>query len=236
VIYKVSGQLDKYFYDVDVDCPYGMPYTAIYRQAQFVDLPIEMMELFLESGFRRNGNYLYTMKCPDCQACVPIRLESETFKPDRSQQRSWKRNQDLRTKISPLRINNDKLAICDKFLHERFPGRGNSALEYYAGFFVNSFGYTQEVEFWLDERLVAVSIVDIYENAINCVYFYFDPDEGKRSLGTYNIMFLVDLARRRGIKYVYLGLYIEEVAAMNYKTKFKPYYLLQNGNWQMYKS
>ena len=231
---KVSGQLEKYFHDVKVDCPYGMPYTAVYRQAQFFDLPQDMMEILLEAGFRRNGNYFYTMKCHDCQACIPIRLASDTFKPNRSQRRAWNRNRDLQAKISPLRINNDKLAICDKFLRERFPGRGNSALEYYAGFFINTFAFTQEVEFWLDERLIAVSVIDRYENAINCVYFYFDPDEGKRSLGTYNIMFLVDYARQHGINFVYLGLYIKEVKAMNYKDKFKPYYLLQDGEWRQH--
>ncbi len=227
----MSSQLDKYFYDVKVDCPYGMPYTAIYREAQFIDLPLEILEFFLAAGFRRNGNFLYTMKCHDCHACIPIRLDTKTFKPNRNQRRTWQHNQDLKVKIAPLRINNDKLAICDKFLQERFSDRGNSALEYYAGFFINSFGFTQEVEFWLDDRLVAVSIIDRYENAINCVYFYFDPDFSKRSLGTYNILYLLDLARQEGLRHVYLGLYIKEVAAMNYKNKFKPYYLLQDGGW-----
>jgi len=228
----MGGQLEKYFYDVKAECPYGMPYTAVYRQTRFVTLPMEMMEIFLEAGFRRNGNYLYTMKCRDCRACVPIRLETDSFKSNRNQRRALRRNQDLRVKSGPLRITNDKLAICDKFLQKRFPGRGNTSLEYYAGFFVNSLGFTQEVEFWLDERLLAVSIVDIYEKAINCVYFYFDPDEGARSLGTYNILYLIDYARQHGIKYVYLGLYIEEVASMNYKAGFKPYYLLLDGQWR----
>ncbi len=230
----MSGRFEKHFDDVKADCPYGIPNTAIYHQAQFVNLPVDILEVFLETGFRRNGNYLYTMKCQGCQSCIPIRLATSTFSPNRNQQRAWRRNHDLRVEIGPLRINSEKLILCEKFLKVRFPDRGSSALEYYAGFFVNSFGFTQDVEFWLDERLLAVSIIDTYHDAINCVYFYFDPDEGGRSLGTYNIIYLVDYARRLGMKYVYLGLYIEEVAAMNYKSKFKPYYLLLNDRWRKY--
>ena len=190
------------------------------------------MTQFLAAGFRRNGNYLYTMVCPDCQACVPIRLQPAKFVANRSQKRVRTRNQDLSFKIAPLQITGQKLALCDKFLQRRFPGKDNSALDYYAGFFINSMGNTFELEFRHDERLVGVSIVDIYPEAINCVYFYFDPDESRRSPGTYNILTLIDYALKHHIDFVYLGYWIDEIAAMRYKANFKPHFLLRNGQWR----
>ena len=227
----MSSQFEKYFYDIKIECPYGLLHQAVYWQALFGALPDEVMEFFLASGYRRNGNYLYTMACSGCDACVPIRLEPEKLLLNRNQQRVEKKNQDLKVLGGPLQITNEKLAICEKYLRQRFPSKGNSALEYYAGFFVNSLGSTYEVEFWSEERLVGVSIIDMYPNAINCVYFYFDPDESKRSPGTYNIIYLANYARENLIKYVYLGYLIEEIDSMKYKANFNPHTLLINGEW-----
>lgn len=227
----MSGTLARYFHDIKVDCPYGRPFTAIYRQAHFGNIPAVAMVQFLAAGFRRNGNYLYTMVCPDCQACIPIRLQPEEFSANRNQKRVRLKNQDISTKLAPIQISSQKLALCDKFLQQRFPGKGNSALDYYAGFFINSTGDTFELEFWHEEILVGVSIIDIYPEAINCVYFYFDPDKSHHSPGTYNILTLVDFALSRQINFVYLGYWIEEIAAMRYKENFKPHYLLRNDKW-----
>lgn len=190
------------------------------------------MALFLDAGFRRNGNYLYTMVCPDCRSCVPIRLNPVEFKPNRNQKRIQARNQDLSCSIAPLKISAEKLALCDQFLQGRFPGKSSSGLDYYAGFFINSLGATYELEFRDQDQLVGVSIIDVYPEAINCVYFYFNPTISRRSLGTYNILTLIHYALSYQIPYLYLGYWIEEIAAMRYKSQFKPHHLLQNGQWQ----
>ena len=79
------------------------------------------------------------------------------------------------------------------------------------------------LQYRLAGRLVGAAIVDIGDNWLNAVYFYFDPDEGRRSLGTFNILTLLDLCQERGIDYLYLGYYIRDVAAMSYKSSFKPH-------------
>jgi arginine-tRNA-protein transferase len=228
----MSGQFEKYFYDVITECPYGVSKKAIYRQAQFTFLPDQVMQFFIENGFRRNGSYIYTMACPGCSACIPIRLDADTFIPNRNQKRVWRRNQDLEVKIAPLQITNEKLAICDKFLQDRFPGKGSSALDYYAGFFVTTLDNTYEVEFWHNGHLIGVSIIDMFEDAINCVYFYFDPEAYRRSPGTFNILYLVDFAGKNDIPHVYLGYLIREISSMNYKANFKPHSLFLDGVWR----
>ena len=227
----MNGTWAKYFVDVQVDCPYGQPFTAVYRQTHLGNFSTMLMAQFLAGGFRRNGNYLYTMVCPDCQSCIPIRLQPDKFRVNRSQKRVKRSNQDITTKITPLQISGQKLAICDKFLQNRFPGKGNSALDYYSGFFINSAGNTFEMEFWHDEELIGVSIIDLYPEAINCVYFYFDPEHSRRSPGTYNILTLIDYAQKQQIDFVYLGYWINEIAAMRYKANFTPHSILRNGQW-----
>lgn len=221
----------QYFYDIAAECPYGMSQTAVYRQQQFGRIPESVLGSFLAAGFRRNGNTLYTMNCPGCRKCTPIRLIPSEFNPNRNQKRVWKRNNDIVATMGPLTITEEKLALCGEFLGERFPGRGNSPVDYYGTFFASTITNTLEIEYRLDDRLVGIGIIDIGDIWINAVYFYFDPAQARRSPGTYNILYLIDLCRKYELRYVYLGYIIHEIQAMAYKGNFKPHYLLIDGEW-----
>lgn len=102
-------------------------------------------------------------------------------------------------------------------------------------------GYTGvfDMEYYLNEKLVAVGIMDSAENeageteALSSNYFYYDTDEIllKRSLGTFSVLKEIELCRELGCKYYYLGLYLPNCRKMNYKNKFKPYQLFINRKW-----
>ena len=228
---RISENLTKYFVDIPAYCPYGQPYTAVYSQSIFGPLPDALFEFFLESGFRRNGNTIYTMKCQGCDECVPIRLDTSNFTLNRSQRRALKMNEDIDVKIGPPEMTDDKLAVLQKFLEERYPGKFNSAEEYYTGFFINTITSTIEVRFMLGEEMVGAGIVDTGSNYLSAVYFYFDPQFSKRSPGTFNILYLANLCRQLKMQYLYLGYWIRDVAAMSYKSKFLPHELLRNDRW-----
>lgn len=229
---QLSESLEKYFFDISVECPYELPYMATYRQSIFGSLPDELIEYFWSKGYRRNGNTIYMMGCEGCEACIPIRLAPNEFAKNRNQKRVSKRNQDLDVTVGPIQVTDERLALCNKFLAARYPGRGSSAKEYYAGFFLNTVTNTFEVCYRYKDKLIGVAIVDITPNSLNAVYFYFDPDEGARSPGTFNILYLIELCKHHQIGFLYLGYLIKEVAAMNYKEKFKPHHLLINGQWK----
>ncbi len=231
-----------YFFDIAAECPYGLQQRAVYRQAPCPPLSGEMFDKFLQAGFRRNGNTMYNMACFGCQACVPIRLAVEEFEPNRNQRRVWRRNQDVRVSRGPIQLSAEKLALCERFLGRRYPDQqgvpdeeeeqDGRAVDYYGGFFLNSITETFEVVYRVDDRLLGVAVVDITPTALNAVYFYFDPDQAHRSPGILNILFLIKLCRETGLDFLYLGYLIEEVDAMNYKSRFKPHQLLIDGQWR----
>jgi arginine-tRNA-protein transferase len=228
---RFIAKLSRYFADTPAECPYGLNRLAIYHQAGFGSLSPALLEEFLDAGYRRNGNTIYGMRCPDCTACVPIRLSLETFRPSRNMRRVRERNQDLDISVGPLEVTPEKLQMLDLFLNSRYPGRASTAQDYYNGFFFNSLAPTMEISFRLSGRLVGISIVDLAERSLSAVYFYFDPAFEKRSLGTFNILFLAEFAGRERFDYLYLGYWIEAVAAMAYKSRFRAHSLLINNEW-----
>lgn len=229
----LQARVDRYFVELKTECPYGVPYIACFYQAMFGPLTDRTMELFLAAGYRRNGNCLYTMHCRECSACIPIRLLPRLFVPDRNQRRVAVKNRDIEVSISRVTMDVEHLSLCGRFLQARYPQEHNNAEGYYGGFFCNSIVDSARIDFCIEGRLVGGSIIDMGENWMNAVYFYFDPDEAARSLGTFNILTLVDLCSELEIEYLYLGYYIKNVRAMNYKQRFRPHELFLEGKWQL---
>ncbi len=231
----LESSVEPYFAEMRVECPYHLPHDAIFYQALFAPLPERSMELFLASGYRRNGNCLYTMHCPDCAACLPIRLHPEEMQLNRNQRRVLKKNSDVEVEYAPITMHHENIALCQKFLDMRYPHKSSDAESYYEGFFLNRIIQGMEIHYRVQDRLIGTSIVDMGQNWMNAVYFFFDPDEGARSPGTFNILTMITTCMNLDITHLYLGYYIKEVAAMNYKDRFSPYYLFLDGKWRKQK-
>jgi arginine-tRNA-protein transferase len=229
---QLQTRFDDYFMKMMVECPYHLPHTATFYQALFAPIPERVMELFLASGYRRNGNCLYAMRCEECSACVPIRVYPRELRLNRNQRRVMHKNQDLEIEFGPVQASPENLTLCQKFLDQRYPHKNNQAESYYSGFFQTAIVSSMEIRYRLAGRLVGCSVVDRGENWMNAVYFYFDPAHQKRSLGTFNILTLAELCCQQQMHYLYLGYYIQSVAAMNYKSRFNPYYLYVEDRWQ----
>ncbi|MFU8819418.1 MAG: arginyltransferase [Desulfurivibrio sp.] len=239
--------LRDYLFEIPAECPYGLEHLAVYRQAPCPPLSGELLADLLAAGYRRNGNTIYTMACPTCKGCVPIRLAVDDFVLNRNQRRVWNKNRDLTVSHGPLQVSEEKLALCERFLARRYPERDPEramrrrlggeqpfarAVDYYSGFFLSSITETYEISYRLEGKLAGLAVVDIAPGACNAVYFYFDPDLERRSPGTMNILYLVELCKKLERQFLYLGYWIDGVAAMSYKARFKPHQLLLDGRWQ----
>lgn len=227
----LKKRVDKYFINVTVSCPYNLPYQATFNQGLFGPLSDRMMELFLAAGYRRNGNSLYSMRCASCQACVPIRLHPTQFTASRTQKKVWRKNNDIDISIGMIQPSRESLDLCEKFLRDRYPYEGNSAEAYYSGFFLNRIISTFEFRYRLEGKLIGNGVVDIGQRWLNAVYFFFDQEYARRSLGVFNILTLIQFCLNKEIEYLYLGYNIDEISSMNYKKRFKPHYLYHEGSW-----
>ena len=83
-----------------------------------------------------------------------------------------------------------------------------------------------------DDRLMGCILVDRQRDGLSAVYSFFQPDQTKRSLGSFMIVDLIDRCKEIGLPYVYLGYYIEQSRKMAYKARFKPYQIFSDGVWQ----
>ncbi len=185
-------------------------------------------------GFRRSGLHVYRPRCDNCRACVPVRLPLAEFRPNRSQRRCQKRNQDLVFSLKPLVFEEAHYRLYQRYQSARHSGGGmdRDDREQYRNFLLTSRVDSALLEFTLDGRVVLVSLVDRLLDGLSAVYAFYDPDLAQRGLGVYNVLTLVALARRMDLSYLYLGYWIEQSDKMAYKRNYSPLEAYQDGQWQ----
>lgn len=193
----------------------------------------------LRAGWRRFGHSLFRNRCPSCTSCRSLRVLVDKFHPNRSQRRCWKKNaESVRLYVGRPSVNPVKLRLYDRFHgfqseHKGWPLHpAKDAASYHESFVDNPFP-TQEWCYYLGERLVGVGYVDDLPGCLSAIYFFYEPDERDRSLGTYNVLRIIESARQRGIQRVYLGYYVEGCQSMEYKATFAPNQILHpDGQWR----
>lgn len=188
----------------------------------------------LETRHRRAGSVAYRPVCAACKACVPLRVPAARFAPSRSQRRALRRNADVTVELGPLAPDEEKLALHDAFTAARFPGsEPYGTLARYAESFGASPVSTAEMRYRVGGRLVGLGIVDLLPDVVSSVYFFHDPREARRSLGTYSALVELDLAVRTGRAWWYVGYWVKGCREMDYKARFRPHELLgEDGVWR----
>ncbi|XP_050094260.1 arginyl-tRNA--protein transferase 1 isoform X2 [Anopheles aquasalis] len=86
-------------------------------------------------------------------------------------------------------------------------------------------------QYWLDDRLIAVGVIDVLPYCVSAVYFFYDPEFHFLSLGTYASMRELAFARTLNrqlpsLTNYYMGFYIHSCPKMRYKGNLQPSYLL----------
>ena len=190
--------------------------------------------LLSRAGFRRSGARIYRPECaPRCRACIPVRVPVSRFRPRRIHRRVRAANRDLTLRVLPECFEPAHFALYRRYLSARHAGGGmedHSPAEYRDSL-VSSWCDTLFFEYSLAGEVVAVSVIDRLSDALSCVYTFFDPAHGRRSLGTYAILSAIDAARRDSLEWLYLGYYIADSPRMRYKAGYLPQERLIDGRW-----
>lgn len=192
----------------------------------------------LERGWRRFGISLFRPRCPACAACRSLRVLVEQFRPDRSMRRLRKANAgSVRHEIGTPSVTRAKLDLYDRFHafqtdFKGWPEHDPKDAEGYSHSFAENPTPTQEWRYYHEERLVGVGYVDDLPGAMSAIYFFYDPDCRHLSLGTWNVLCLLEHAAAQGIPYLYLGYFVNGCRSMAYKARFVPNQTLgQDGRW-----
>lgn len=218
----------------DHECPYLDGRRAVTLFADpYAQLNNQIYTKLAQYGFRRSGRHIYRPACPSCSSCIPVRIQASAFKPNRSQRRTRQRNQDISVQISQPDYNDEQHRLYIKYISTRHPGGGMDVPEpdKYMDFLVADWTETEFVEFRLAGKLVAVAVIDLFENGMSAVYTFYDPDLDRRSLGTLAILWQIEACVSRGLPWLYLGYWIPECQKMQYKQQFKPMQHFHNGVW-----
>lgn len=189
----------------------------------------------VKNGFRRSGIFTYRPHCDNCHACIPVRVKALEFQTRRNQRRAWHKHQNLNVSVTNLRFEAEHYNLYQRYQNRRHAGGGmdQDSRDQYAQFLLQSRVNTRLVEFRDPaEVLQMVSIIDMLDDGLSSVYTFYNPDLVGAALGTFNILWQINQARKLKLPYVYLGYWIKESHKMSYKTNFQPLEARILDEWQ----
>lgn len=186
----------------------------------------------IERGYRRFGKMYFRPICTDCNECQSIKIDVDNFIFSKSQKRVLKKGKDFKRYIQIPTLSQEHLKLFEKYhLHmkdkKEWEYQQTTADHYYNSFVngYNEFGY--EVLYFDNDKLIAVDLIDILDDGISSIYFYYDPDYEKYSLGKLSLYHQIQIAQEHNKKWIYLGYYVEDCPSLSYKSHYKPYLTLQ---------
>jgi arginine-tRNA-protein transferase len=163
---------------------------------------------------------------------------------------------EITLRIGKPSVNRTKLALYDRYHAFQTDAKGwpqhpaKDSASYVDSFVHHPFP-VEEWCYYLGNQLVGVGYVDYLPTdpeggdkppnadvrGLSAIYFYYDPDERNRGLGTFNVLCLIEEAARRRLPFVYLGFYVEGCQSMSYKPRFAPNQVRgPDGVWRNFRS
>ena len=194
-------------------------------------------------GFRRSQNVAYRPGCTDCNACVSVRIVAGEFRPNATQRRLIRRNDDLIVSACKPWSTSEQFALLQRYLAARHPTGGMTEMDEvdFADMVEQSPVDTYVIEYRerrADGRagdLVGACLTDRQGDGLSMIYSFFDPDRTDRGgLGSYIIVDHVLRAQKAGLPYVYLGYWVEGSERMGYKTRYHPIERLGRAGWERF--
>jgi arginine-tRNA-protein transferase len=234
----VDTPSERLVYDELTRCPYLPGQTArLPMRLPSRRLTRDELARRLHGGDRREGVLLYRPRCPTCCACEPLRIDVNEFAPDKTQRRIQRRGDALlETRIDRPTVTLERVALYNRHKVGRGLLFGNDLIDSsgYVQFLVESCADSIEISYRLNGKLIGAAVADRAADALSAVYCYYDPRYSPLSPGVYSILKEIELCRRWGLRYLYLGLYVAGSRTMEYKSHYLPHERLINGAWRRF--
>lgn len=210
-------------------CPYLPAHKSMAYAFSIEEMVPELYESLISQGFRRNGYYFYKNLCPDCEACIPIRVDVQRFRPSKSQRRVLRKNRDIRITRHPVCFDPEDFALYRKYCSIRHDSL--EVREDYTRFLIDSPVATEMMRYYVGDHLMGIGWIDVLPDSLSSVYFVFDPDHAFRSPGVFSLLRELELCRTLGKEWLQLGFWVRNNRKMSYKNRYRPCQLLIDGKW-----
>jgi arginine-tRNA-protein transferase len=217
----------KDFCMLDYECAY-IPENSVRMNYKYVHNPTaEFNTAVIQRGWRRFGKYYFHPICKDCNECKSLRIDVENFKPTKSQRKAEKRNRDTKVIIQEPSISQMHLDLYNKYHNfktqkDGWTQKSINSNDYIENFVEGAGEFGKEVLYIRDNRLIGVDLIDILEDGISSIYFFYDPDYSRYSLGTYSLLYQIELAKILDLRWIYVGYWVDGCKAFAYKKNFQP--------------
>lgn len=187
----------------------------------------------INRGWRRFGSYYFHPICESCSECKSLRINVNEFKLSKSQKKSIKRNKETEIIIQKPTLTQAHLDLYNKyhsFKHQKdnWTHRNISPREYKENFVEGAHDFGKEVLYIQDGEIIGVDLIDILDDGISSIYFYYDPDFPRLSLGIYSLLYQIELAKVLELPWIYLGYWVDGCKAFAYKSNFQPQEILND--------
>ncbi len=185
-----------------------------------------------ERGWRRFGrNYIFP-ECASCSECKSLRIDVSNFKYSKSQKKAINRNDDTQITIREPSVTWEHVNLYNKYHAYKAEKSGwkhqnIDPKQYFETYVSGAFDFGKELRYYMDDKLVCIDLIDILDDGISAIYCYYDPDYPRFSLGTYSLLYEIHLASSLGLKWIYLGNWIEGYKDFKYKENFQPLEILE---------
>ena len=213
------------FCTLDYPCAYleGKNTRMLYRYTS--EATPEFCTSIVQRGWRRFGNFYFYPICAGCQECKSLRIDIKRFKISKSQKKAFKRNLDTGIIVRSPTISDEHIALYNKYhswkaSRDGWRNKEIDLSEYYENFAQGANEFGKEVLYIRDDKLVGVDLIDIVEDGISAIYFFYDPDYAYYSLGTFSLLYQIEMAKSLGLRYIYLGYWVDGCKAFAYKKRF----------------
>ena len=216
---------------LDYECAY-LPNKSVRMNYKHIEKATqEYNTALINRGWRRFGCYYFHPICNGCNECKSVRIDVNNFQLRKSQKKAIKRNKDTKIIIQKPTLSQAHIDLYNKyhaFKHKKdnWSHRNISPREYRENFVEGAHNFGKEVLYFKDNELIGVDLIDILDDGISSIYFYYSPDYPSLSLGTYSLLYQIELAKVLELPWIYLGYWVDGCKAFEYKPKFQPLEML----------
>lgn len=217
------------------ECPYLANMISIYENIYIISLEEDDLETLLSEGFRHFGEVFFKPICTYCNSCISVRIPVQQFSRSKSVKRLFNRNKRFNVILEEKPVPGKEAFELYNRHKKRFKKKYFESYELYVKSFFHHFKFNRMLSIREGNKLIAVSHLDVTANTMSAVYCYFDEKYNRFSPGKFAVYKEIELAKEMGIKYLYLGYYIQQNRHTQYKILFKPNQLMVEDNkWRDY--